>query len=238
MAVRAWDMSGPEADPFGDLEPQLPGLEAAREGVESERGAVEAARRARSRLRRYCVKNKLDRLWTLTYAGAGEWDEDRVARDVARMVKALRALLGDRPFAYAWTRELHPDGHGYHVHMALGKFVHVSVVERAWQYENARSGFVFAVRIRTRAGGRNAARQAARYLSKYVAKEAERQVSRGKSRYQVAQGFKVRQVEALAFDLAEARHIAKTVVGEDISWQWASVEVEDWRGPPCVLWVF
>lgn len=36
-----------------------------------ERSAAEAGRRAGSRLRRYCAANRLNRLGTLTYAGAG-----------------------------------------------------------------------------------------------------------------------------------------------------------------------
>jgi hypothetical protein len=36
-----------------------------------ERSAIEAARQARTKVRRYCAANRLNRLGTLTYRGAG-----------------------------------------------------------------------------------------------------------------------------------------------------------------------
>ena len=48
-----------------------PGVLRSRREPDSERAAAEAVRRARGKIRRYGVGNRLNRLGTLTYAGAG-----------------------------------------------------------------------------------------------------------------------------------------------------------------------
>jgi hypothetical protein len=68
-------------------------------GVDPDRSAVEAGRRARARLRRYCVSNRLNRLVTLTYAGEGCHDPRQVPVDVGEFFRALRTSLGGDPFA-------------------------------------------------------------------------------------------------------------------------------------------
>jgi hypothetical protein len=97
-----------------------------------ERAATEAARRARSKIRRYCAANRLNRFITLTYAGAGCHDPRAFRQDIASFFKELR-LRGDvGQMPYLWTHEWHPGGHGLHGHAAVGRFIHRRKVESAW----------------------------------------------------------------------------------------------------------
>jgi hypothetical protein len=54
-----------------------------------ERSQHEAARRARSKLRRYCAANRLNRFATLTYAGAGCFDPVGAENSVSLQVSAF-----------------------------------------------------------------------------------------------------------------------------------------------------
>src|SRR5438874_4916884 len=76
-----------------------------------ERSQQEAARRARSKLRRYCAANRLNRFATLTYAGRGCFDHQELRRNVAEFFRDLRRELGSEPLPYAWAPEWHPGGH-------------------------------------------------------------------------------------------------------------------------------
>ena len=64
------------------------------------RAQEEAARRARAKIRRYCAANRLNRLGTLTYAGAGCHDPQELRGDLAGFFRGLRAELGGEPFPY------------------------------------------------------------------------------------------------------------------------------------------
>ena len=138
-----------------------------------ERSREEAARRAARKVRRYCAHNRLNRLGTLTYRGAGCHDPHRLRRDVAEFFRTLRALLGGDAFAYVWVPEWHKTDHGLHVHFAVGMFIPRGLISRAWGH-----GFVHIKQLRSRlpsgATVRDEARVAARYLSKYVRKAALR----------------------------------------------------------------
>jgi len=70
-----------------------------------ERSRVEAGRRARTKLRRYCAANRLNRFGTLTYAGAGCFDQQELRRDLGGFFKGLRGELGGKPLPYAWAPE-------------------------------------------------------------------------------------------------------------------------------------
>jgi hypothetical protein len=65
--------------------------------VDGERSQVEAARRARSKLRRYCAANRLNRFATLTYAGEGCFDQQQLRVDVGEFFRGLRRELGGSP---------------------------------------------------------------------------------------------------------------------------------------------
>lgn len=78
------------------------------------RSRVEAARRAKKKVRVYCAGNRLNRLGTLTYAGAGCHDPAQLREDVGEFFRALRVEVGRGAFPYLWVPEWHKTGHGLH----------------------------------------------------------------------------------------------------------------------------
>ena len=93
-----------------------------------------AARRARTRVRRYCAANRLNRLATLTYRGVGCHEPLELRRDVGCFFRRLRHGLGLQTFPYLWTAEWHNSGHGLHVHFAVGRYVPRTAIEEAWPH--------------------------------------------------------------------------------------------------------
>jgi hypothetical protein len=79
-----------------------------------ERSKVEAARRAKTQVRRYCTANGLNRLGTLTYAGAGNHDPVLLRQHLGQFFRRLRAVSGGEAFAYVWVPEWHKTDHGLH----------------------------------------------------------------------------------------------------------------------------
>jgi hypothetical protein len=155
--------------------------------ADPDRSAEEAARRARSKTRKYCAANGLNRLGTLTYEGTGCHDPLELRSDVRSFFKTLRSLLGGDPFPYLWTAEWHKSGHGLHVHFAVGRFVNRGLIKEAWGH-----GFInikLLGDLPVGSGRVEEARKAAGYLSKYVGKDFDAQRLPGLHRYEVAQGF-------------------------------------------------
>jgi hypothetical protein len=135
-----------------------------------ERAREEAARRARSKLRRYCAANRLNRFGTLTYAQSCR-DPLRLRADVGEFFRGLRRELGGGPLPYAWTSEWHPGGHGLHVHFAVGRYVRHGLIRDVWG-----RGIVHIKLIGDLPHGSGAleeARAAAGYLAKYVSKSVD-----------------------------------------------------------------
>ena len=195
-----------------------------------ERSRREAARRARAKLRRYCAANRLNRLATLTYAGEGCFDAVQLRKDVAEFFRGLRSELGGERFPYAWTSELHPGGHGLHVHFTVGRYVRERLIRQVWG-----RGITHIKRIQDLPVGSGAveeARRAAGYLAKYVSKSLDEDSTPGLHRYEVAQGFQPR-VEAFAGE-SEAAVIsaASERMGGGPVRVWRSSTVEGWRAPP------
>lgn len=159
------------------------------EAADPDRAKVEAARRARSSVRRYCAANRLNRLGTLTYRGAGCHDPRELRDHVGGFFRQLRTDLGGRPLAHLWVAEWHKTGHGLHVHFAVGRYVQRQRIESAWG-----RGFVHIKHLGylpTGSGALAEARLAARYLAKYVSKTFDDDARRppGMHRYEPAQGF-------------------------------------------------
>jgi hypothetical protein len=177
-----------------------------------ERSKRSAANRATVKVRRYCVAHRLTRQVTLTYRGEGVHDEEVVGRDVKLALKRLKRRGVDLG-PYLWVRELHPGGHGFHVHLLLGKYVPKVDLERAWGL-----GFVDVRKIKTKhSGGRADARTAASYLAKYVRKTFEEggTVSTGRHRYGCARGYQVVCRSWVAMSTAQAiGQCAKIFYGE------------------------
>jgi hypothetical protein len=202
-----------------------------------DRSRKEAARRAASKVRRYCAHNRLNRLGTLTYRGAGCHDPYRLREDVAAFFRCLRDLLGGVPFAYVWVPEWHKTDHGQHVHFAVGRFIARQLIERAWGH-----GFVHITQLRSNlpsgAAVRDEARVAARYLSKYVHKAFNARRIPGLHRYEVAQGFQPEWVRLSGRSVEDVLAQAAEAMGGEPVEVWTSEESPGWEGPPAVwaLW--
>ncbi len=209
---------------------RVPGAPAA----DPERAAAEAARRARSKLRRYCAANRLNRLGTLTYRGEGNHDPALLREHVAQFFRRLRKAV-DAELPYVWVPEWHKTGHGLHVHFAVGRFVARSVIAEAWPH-----GFVHIKLLGDLPVGSGSvaqARKAAGYLSKYVGKSfADSNRIPGLHRYEVAQGFQPSTVQIAARTFEGMLELASERMGGDPETVWTSSEVEGWEGPPAV-WV-
>jgi hypothetical protein len=194
------------------------------------RAAEEAARRARGKLRRYCAANVLNRHATLTYGPPGCVDPALLRADVAAFFRELRSELG-AAFPYAWVAEWHPGGHGYHVHVAFGRYVPRGAIERAWG-----RGFFWIKLIGdlpVGSGSRREARVVAGYLAKYVSKsfeDARRPL--GRHRYEVAQGFQPEKVLVYGCSAEDVIERASGYMRSEPERVWLSSSVEGWRGPP------
>lgn len=205
------------------------------------RSAEEGARRARTKSRRYCAANRLNRLGTLTYDGAGCHDPRRVKSDVAGFWRELRRLRDCGAFPYLWTAEWHKSGHGLHVHFAVGDFVNRELINAAWGWKSiAGRGFTHIKLIGDLPVGSGVveeSRKAAGYLSKYVGKDFDAsRIPTGWHRYEVAQGFQ--PVERRFFGESEAEVLAKAsaAMGCRPTRYWSSAQVQGWERPPAV-WV-
>lgn len=197
-----------------------------------ERSAREAARQARTKARRYCASNRLNRLGTLTYAGAGCHDPRELRTHVSSFFRTLRADLGGKPLAYLWTAEWHKSDHGLHVHFAVGRYVPRQKIERAWG-----RGFVHIKHLGDLPVGSTSldeSRQAARYLSKYVGKAFDARRVPGLHRYEVAQGFQPHSVRLYGRTAEEVLSVASEQMGDAPTYQWSSADALDWQGPPAV----
>lgn len=196
-----------------------------------ERARAEAARRARTKVRRYCASNRLNRLGTLTYAGEGCHDPAQVRRDAGMFFRRLREGLGGEGLPYVWVPEWHPGGHGLHLHFAVGRFVPRRLIEESWG-----RGFVHIKLIGdlpVGSGSLEESRIAGRYVGKYVTKDAARSLG-GLHRYEVAQGFQPRRVTFRARTGLEALQAMSEQMSAAPEYVWWSSEQEDWQGPPAV----
>ena len=199
-----------------------------------ERSAVKAGERARTKLRRYCAANGLNRLGTLTYRGQGCHDPQAAREHVRGFFKALRAGLGGDPLAYVWVLEWHKTDHGLHVHFAVGRYVPRGVIESAWG-----RGFVHIKLLGdlpVGAGPLSEARKAAGYLSKYVAKTFTDPTTRvlGLHRYGLAQGFAPEKISLRGRSPEGVLAQASDVFGQQPARTWSSSQVKDWSGPPAI----
>lgn len=185
-------------------------------------------------MRRYCAANRLNRLGTLTYRGAGCHDPAQVRDDLGAFFRELRVLLGGEPFPYLWVPEWHKTGHGLHAHFAVGRFVKRSLIESAWG-----RGFVHIKLLGdlpVGSGTLSEARRAAGYLSKYVAKTFTEPSTRvlGLHRYDVAQGFQPQSVSITGSTVDEVLDQASVVFEDAPSAMWFSRDSDGWDGPPAV----
>jgi hypothetical protein len=204
------------------------------QAADPERSAAEAGRRARANLRRYCAANRLNRLGTLTYRGAGCHDPEQIRVDLGEFFRELRESTSGEPFPYVWVPEWHKSGHGLHAHFAVGKFIRRAAIDRAWG-----RGFVHIKLLGdlpVGSGSLSEARRAAGYLSKYVSKTFVDSDTRvlGLHRYDVAQGFKPEKFSLTGASVSDVLDQASSVFGAGPTANWSSSEVEDWQAPPAI----
>jgi hypothetical protein len=190
----------------------------------------DAIRRAKGKVRRYCAANRLNRLGTLTYAGAGNHDPAQLRADVGRFFRRLRGD-GDR-FPYLWVPEWHPKGHGLHVHFAVGRYIHYRAIRKAWGLGHVDIRLLTDLPVGSGALGE--ARLAARYLAKYIGKDLGTGEAAGLHRYEVGQGFQPRGYAIRAETVDETLGWASVAMSAAPAIIWRSRDVEDWVGPPAV----
>jgi len=190
----------------------------------------DAIRRARGKVRRYCAANRLNRLGTLTYAGTGNHDPERLREDVGRFFRRLRG--GGERFPYLWVPEWHPGGHGLHVHFVVGKFVHFRTIRRAWGHGHVDIRLLTDLPVGS--GTLGEARLAARYLAKYIGKDLGAGEAAGLHRYEVGQGFQPKRHGIAAETLDEALGWASIAMSAGPARVWRSRDEADWAGPPAV----
>jgi hypothetical protein len=198
---------------------------------DAERSRLEAGRRARTKLRRYCAANRLNRFVTLTYAGEGCFEHAQLRADVAGFFKGMRRELGGKPFAYAWVPEWHPGGHGLHVHFAVGRYVRHTLIRDVWGRGRIHIKLIGDLPVGS--GALEEARVAARYLAKYVSKNVDDDRIPRLHRYEVAQGFQPEAVRLRANSDEEAIGRACERMGGDLpAVVWRSSQQEGWLGSP------
>ena len=201
-------------------------------GQGTERATQEADRRARAQLRRYCVRNGLNRLGTLTYSNDHLPDDlSGVWADIERFRRRLHDELGELIPIVVTVEQGEISGR-LHVHFAFGQYLDHSMVERAWSL-----GFVSLNKIKVEGGKREKCRRAAAYVSKYVAKDqgTELRCFNGR-RYSTTKGFQAVR-RSFAVDSFQAGLDALQLeFGGLVVWFWSSEDFEDWNGPP--VWSF
>lgn len=192
-----------------------------------ERSASESARRAAARIRVLAKANKITRLGTMTFAQGIAW-EDR--ESVIRALMLFRKRLARRfpRLRWLWVLEMHPGGHGWHVHIGFDRFVPKAVLAEAWGV-----GFVDIRMLRSGTGRKLEPSKVAAYLAKYVAKEANEDHMAGKRRFSASANCVDTVVEVEFSTLTEfiAFVRSKWIPG----WCWSSNDSDDWRGPPCYV---
>lgn len=209
---------------------------AAGQGRDPDRAAEKAASRARSKLRRYCAANRLNRMGTLTY-GEPRCTDPRLLREhVGTFFRDLRAELGGKSLPYLWVPELHKDRVHFHVHFAIGQYVAQPRLKAVWG-----RGFVSIKRLDggpIGSGALGQARIASRYLSKYVSKTFNDPSARvpGMHRYEVAQGFQPKVQRFYGHTPESVIDQASAVFGAAPAVRWNSDQMERWDAAPAI-WV-
>lgn len=156
--------------------------------------------RARGEIRRYCVSNLIRYMWTLTYAGLGEYDMGEAKRALGLFLERLARAYPPMPVVA--VPEWHPGGHGIHWHVGVPIKVDYRVVNECWRHRDRRGervgewirGEQIGATETPKLKGQNwwnvRPSKVAGYLAKYVAKGAEENMPAHLHRYHVTRGWK------------------------------------------------
>lgn len=201
--------------------------------------------RARSRSRRYFVRNRLRFMWVLTFAESRR-DRAEVMTLVSEFARRLRSDLGVKALPYWYSPELHPGGHGWHVNFFVPMYLSHARFATLWGH-----GFVWVTDFEQSPVApkgeplgvcrtpREGWRRAAAYGCKYAQKDwLPGVVGAGVHRYEVAQSF-APQVEKSWVDAqSDAWHLVAKLVPKD-EWaglqHWDSNEEPEWDRPPVLV---
>ena len=203
--------------------------------------------RAGTRSRRYFVSNQLRYMWVLTYPTEGQYDRRTVMGEVSEFARRLRTVRDGKPFAYWYSPELHPGGHGWHVNFFISFRLPHAEVEALWN-----RGFVWVTDFASSTSGpkgeplglcrttRDGYRRAAHYGCKYAQKDwSPEHVGAQNHRYEIAQGFAPRKIAQWVQDPLEAEAlVADLVPGEQRRYlqRWDSNDEPEWLRPPIRTW--
>lgn len=194
-----------------------------------ERSRREGQRRARIVVRRWCVHNQISRLLTLTFAGEhGVHDRDAVLRHL----RAFFRLLGSHheDIKYLYSLELHPGGHGYHVHIGVDRYLSKDEIRSAWPH-----GYIDIRRLKVKSarGKREQWRAVARYIAKYACKAEDEGRQAGRHRYERTQGHNPTEHRFRASMGALSELFRER--GAYSMWSWDSAFDDQWCGPRTIV---
>lgn len=202
--------------------------------------------RAASKSRRYFVRNQLRYMWVLTFAESVT-DRRSVMSIVSEFARRLRLALGGVKFAYWYSPELHPGGHGWHVNFFINRRVQHDLFVSTWGF-----GFVWVTDFASSPKGpkgeplglcrsaREGWRRAAQYGCKYSQKDwSPEHVGRSNHRYEIAQGFAPQRQRQWMDGPREAWNAVAELVPNG-EWNnlryWDSNDAEDWSRTPVRVW--
>jgi hypothetical protein len=141
-------------------------------------------------------------------------------------------ILGSshKGFLYIYSLEVHPGGHGFHVHLGFNMYVSKEKLRAAWPW-----GFVDIRMLKVKAvrGAREQARRTAQYLAKYACKSEDEGRQLGRHRYERSQGNNPTE------ERFEGSWGALTELFEDRGafslWSWDSAVDDQWCGPRTIV---
>jgi len=169
------------------------------------------------------------------------WDWTQVMRDMSRFIDRLSytlkktgAVPEGRRMAYAYAVELHPGGHGLHIHLAVDRSIPRHLLLTAWGH-----GGVYASKLRKSRSKRETARAVADYMTKEFGRTTEALREAGviirnrARRYEVARGFLPRVVRAIHRTIEGGREWLLGCGGGEVPiTEFSSADIVDWNGPP------
>jgi hypothetical protein len=162
----------------------------------------------------------------MTYPGAGLHDWDRLQADIAAFRRRVRA---EYPGVRLLTApELHKTGHGWHVHVAVDRFIPQARLADLWGH-----GYVWIDRHGdSPKAGREAGKVIGRYLAKYLSKSMDNDARpRGGHAYEVSQGSQPRALWITGYGESAVRAAVDALMGGEPRYSWTSDSREDWKGP-------